>query len=75
MRQVVADADSDAGHVVEPAGGQFVQVAGIFFLFFFLFFQYFSPPEDAAASINMKRAMNAAVYAQGDVYWRVPYRW
>ncbi len=21
----------------------------------------------------MKRAMNAAVYAQGNVYWRVPY--
>jgi len=23
----------------------------------------------------MKRAMKAAAFAQGNVYWRVPYRW
>jgi hypothetical protein len=44
MRQVVADADSDAGHLVEPAGGQFVQVAGIFFPFFFPLFSVFQSP-------------------------------
>ncbi len=31
-------------------------------------------PKIIIINLRMKRAMNAAVYAQGDVYRRVPYR-